>query len=64
MFLCYVYIEERERESVGMTTVMNIKYNSVVNNDSIKPSLLFIIEWMYVVKILSEQSCIHVYTYM
>lgn len=55
---------ERERESVGMTTVMNIKYNSVVNNDSIKPSLLFIIEWMYVVKILSEQSCIHVYTYM
>lgn len=62
MFLCYVYIEERERESVGMTTVMNIKYNSVVNNDSIKPSLLFIIEWMYVVKILSEQSCI--YTYM
>lgn len=53
-----------ERESVGMTTVMNIKYNSVVNNDSIKPSLLFIIEWMYVVKILSEQSCIHVYTYM
>lgn len=64
MFLCYLYIEERERESVGMTTVMNIKYNSVVNNDSIKPSLLFIIEWMYVVKILSEQSCIHVYTYM
>lgn len=64
MFLCYVYIEERERESVGMTTVMNIKYNSVVNNDSIKPSLLFIIEWMYVVKILSEQRCIHVYTYM
>lgn len=64
MFLCYVYIEERERESVGMTTVMNIKYNSVVNNDSIKPSLLFIIEWMYVIKILSEQSCIHVYTYM
>lgn len=62
MFLCYVYIEERERESVGMTTVMNIKYNSVVNNDSIKPSLLFIIEWMYVVKILSEQSC--TYTYM
>lgn len=62
MFLCYVYVEERERESVGMTTVMNIKYNSVVNNDSIKPSLLFIIEWMYVVKILSEQSCI--YTYM
>lgn len=59
-----MYIEERERESVGMTTVMNIKYNSVVNNDSIKPSLLFIIEWMYVVKILSEQSCIHVYTYM
>lgn len=62
MFLCYVYIEERERESVGMTTVMNIKYNSVVNNDSIKPSLLFIIEWMYVVKILSEQS--YIYTYM
>lgn len=59
-----MYIEERERESVGMTTVMNIKYNSVVNNDSIKPSLLFIIEWMYVIKILSEQSCIHVYTYM
>lgn len=64
MFLCYVYIEERERESVGMTTVMNIKYNSVVNNDSIKPSLLFIIEWMYVVKILSEQSCIYTCTYM
>lgn len=34
-----------------MTTVIdNIKYKCVVNNDSIKTSLLFITECMYVVE--------------
>lgn len=42
-FVCAICI--LRRESVGMITVMNFKYNSVVNNDSIKTSLLFI---MYV----------------
>lgn len=42
-FVCAICI--LRRESVGMITVMNVKYNSVVNNDSIKTSLLFI---MYV----------------
>lgn len=39
-FVCAICI--LRRESVGMITVMNFKYNSVVNNDSIKTSLLFI----------------------
>lgn len=43
------------RESVGMITVMNFKYNSVVNNDSIKTSLLFIMN-VCCKEIISEQS--------